>query len=320
MSVNEEKDEYLECIKNSEKVNWRISDLLPKDRKLDMSTAWLAPTLTLENKMPFLSDDEKLKFNHIKSASYANLFAFVEEYITAEIVNAAQEITFDNNNRLRALLRFSEEEVKHQTLFLQFLEIFQENFATEVGVLQGAEEVAGVILSNSAPGVMFVTYHLELITQQHYIDNMKDNSGLNEQFTNLLKKHWQEEMQHAKLDSLELLNMTKDASPEEIQGCFEEYIGILGAFKGLLKNQAELDLESIQKASGRTFSEEEKEQFVHINWYSYVKMFILHGFENLLFRKFVDKLNPELMKMVEKNRQEILEEFKDLEEYKEIAA
>ena len=44
--------------------------------------------------------------------------------------------------------------------------------------------------------------HIEWMTQSHYVDSVRDDGELDPLFKSLLKHHWMEEAQHAKLDTL----------------------------------------------------------------------------------------------------------------------
>lgn len=99
--------------------------------------------------------------------------------------------------------------------------------------------------------VLLVTLHLEIITQAHYVDAMKDNGDVEPLFVSLFKHHWLEEAQHAKLDVLELEKLREGASPEQIALAEQEYIEILHAFAGLLGRQAALDAGSGERCRQR---------------------------------------------------------------------
>jgi hypothetical protein len=285
-------DSYLKCIENSEKVSWSIEELVPDDYKFDFKKSFLPGSLTFENKLPFLSTQEKLHLNHIRSASYMNLFGFVEEFITAFMIRIAADSSFEENFRLRALLRFSEEEVKHQMLFNKYVSLFNKNFPTRCEFLSGADDVANVILSNSKLSVLFITYHIEIMTQQHYLETVKDDTSLDESFSFILKKHWQEEAQHAKLDLYEIHRVARDSASEEISSSINDYFNIIDAFIGLLMKQTEMDLESLQRCANRKFSDDEKALFMKVQHYSYIYDFIIYGIKNPTLQAEINSIFP----------------------------
>jgi hypothetical protein len=70
------------------------------------------------------------------------------------------------------------------------------------------------------------------------------------QFKSLLKHHWMEEAQHARLDTLMVEALASACSPEEVDCAIEEYIEIGGFLDAAMKQQAALDLEALTAATG----------------------------------------------------------------------
>ena len=54
--------------------------------------------------------------NQIRGNSYCHIFAFVEEYIVPLVIDRARTDVYGDETRLWSLLRFAEEEVKHQEM------------------------------------------------------------------------------------------------------------------------------------------------------------------------------------------------------------
>lgn len=279
--------DYASCIANSEKVAWKLDEVMPVGTQLDFSRPFLPEQLVMLKSVTCLSDDEKKKLNQIVSNAYLNLFGFVEEYILATIVQHANAEMFGDRTAVRALCRFAEEEVKHQQLFERYRQAFNRGFGHDCGVLESAVAVAEVIMSKSPIAVMVLTLHIELMTQQHYTECIKDNAQIDPLFASLLRFHWLDEAQHAKLDALELEKLAVMASKEQIEQAVEEYLQILGAFDGLLKQQAEMDIASLAIVAKRTFGQEEHEQMTTALISSYRKTFITYGMTNPGFVKIM---------------------------------
>lgn len=277
--------DYASCIANSEKVAWTLDEVMPTGTELDFSRPFLPEQLVMLGSVKCLSGDEKKKLNQIVGNAYLNLFAFVEEYILATIVQHANAEMFGDRIAVRALCRFAEEEVKHQELFGRYREAFNRGFGHECGVLESAVEVAEVIMSKTPIAVMVLTLHIELMTQQHYTECIKDNSNIDPFFASLLKYHWLDEAQHAKIDALELEKLVEMAAPEEIEKGIDEYLGVLDAFDGLLKQQAEMDIESLAAITGREYSPEERTEIMDALLASYRKTFVVYGMTNPGFVK-----------------------------------
>jgi hypothetical protein len=283
--------DYDSCVRNSEKVAWSVDDVLPLGTSLDFSRPFLPESLSGEHNVASLSPAERTTLNQITGNAYLNLFAFVEEYIVATAVQHAQAELFGDHSALRALVRFAEEEVKHQQLFWRYRDAFKRDFSTPCDVLGSAAEVAGVILSKSPIAVLMVTLHLEIMTQGHYVDSVRDATGIDPLFAKLLKHHWLEESQHARIDALELKKFSDGASAQQIVTAFDDYLGLIDAFDGLLASQAKMDAVSLARALSRSLSDAESAEIVKAQHAAYRHTFLILGMENPMFLDFMKKLS-----------------------------
>jgi hypothetical protein len=142
-------------------------------------------------------------------------------------------------------------------------------------------------------GVLLTTLHLELITQAHYIDCIKDNQEIDDLFRSLFKHHWLEESQHAKLDVLELLKLRRKADEAQVQQAVDDYFGICSAFEELLAAQAKLDVGSLELAAGRTFPESKAAAIEAAQRRSYQQAFLGCGLTNMVFQDFLSQHFPQ---------------------------
>lgn len=287
--------EYQSCINNSERVSWRIDDLLPKDAAIDFTRRILSDALTGTESLGCLSAEEKLLLNQIRSNSYAHLFLFLEEYVVELMSQRAGFVVHRNSTQMRALLRFSEEEIKHQQLFSRYTALFARGFKVTPALLNNQVEVARIILSKSHLAVLILNLHLELITQQHYLESIRDNQreDLDPLLCNMLKYHWFEEAQHARLDYLEAQKVLAEA-PEAaaaLDSAMTEYAELLAGLRGVLVAQLELDIQTLEKAAGRAFTEDERKEIFTAQERSYVWTFIGVGMKAPLFLSRVRELS-----------------------------
>jgi hypothetical protein len=283
--------DYASCLANSDKVTWTLDDVMPSGTELDFSRPFLPEQLVMLKTVTCLNDQEKKRLNQIVGNAYINLFGFVEEYILATVVQHANAEMFGDRTAVRALCRFAEEEAKHMQLFDRYREAFNRGFGHNCGVLESAVQVAEVIMSKSPIAVMVLTLHIELMTQQHYTECIKDNTQIDPFFASLLRFHWLDESQHAKLDALELEKLAVMAAPEELEQAVDQYLEILGAFDGLLQQQAEMDIASLSADVQRTFNEAEREQMMNALKSSYRKTFIVYGMTNPGFVKIMGSMS-----------------------------
>ena len=225
--------------------------------------------------------------------AYCHIFAFVEEFIIPMVTQEALKDAYGDEVRLRALLRFAEEELKHQELFRRAMALFDQGFRTKCGLIPGREEVAKVVLSKSRLAVLYLTTLIEWFTQRHYLEHVRDASGLDELFRDLLRFHWMEEAQHAKLDTLLLDEIAEKATLEEREAAIDELLELGGAIDGLLSQQIGLNIETLERATGRRFTEAEKEEITTKTQRAWRWTFLVSGLEHPNFVKLVKELTKE---------------------------
>jgi hypothetical protein len=252
---------YQSALAAAESIHWRIEDIIGGDKRLDFTKPFMPESLAHTEPLTFLNREEKRVLNQIRGNAYLCIFGLVEEFILPFVLDHARSQLHGDDYRVRALLKFAGEEAKHIQLFKRFREEFEEGFGTECPVIGPPEAIAEAILSHDPLGVALTTLHIEWMVQRHYVDSIKDDQKLDPQFKSLLKHHWIEEVQHAKLDTLMVEALAEKRSEEERMSGVEEYLAIGGFIDGGLQQQVEFDLNSFEQAAGRTLIDNEKEEF-----------------------------------------------------------
>src|SRR5690606_30296138 len=99
---------------------------------------------------------------------------------------------------------------------------------------------------------------------RHYVESVRDQSGLDPQFKSLLEHHYVEEVQHAKLDTLMVEALAADLSEAEIARAVEEYLEIGVFIDQGLRQQLDLDLAALERAGGRRLDPDETARYVAV--------------------------------------------------------
>src|SRR6476620_10803468 len=193
---------YRDTLTASQKVGWRIEDIIGGDKKLDFTKPFLAETLARVEGLSFLTPNERRTLNQIRGNTYLAIFGLVEEFILPFVLDHARPHLQGDDYRVRALLQFAGEEAKHIQLFKRFKQEFEDGFGTDCSVIGPPEEIAKAVLAHSPLGVALAILQIEWMSQRHYVDSIKDDQELDPQFKSLLKNHWMEEAKNAKLDTL----------------------------------------------------------------------------------------------------------------------
>jgi hypothetical protein len=252
---------YQSTLALSEIPRWRIEDIIGDKKRLDFYRPFMPETFARTEPLSFLNEDEKLILNQIRGNAYLCIFGLVEEFILPFVLDHARTHLQGDDYRTRALLQFAGEEAKHIQLFKRFRQEFEDGFGTTCQVIGPPEAIAQAILAHEPLGVALTTLHIEWMVQRHYVDSIRDDQDLDPQFKSLLKHHWMEEVQHAKLDTLMVEALAAGKSEEQIMSGVEEYLAIGGFIDGGLQQQVELDLDSFEQAAGRDLNDSEREQF-----------------------------------------------------------
>lgn len=252
---------YQATLTASQAVNWRVEDIIGGELRLDFAKPFMPESLARVEPLTFLTRDEKRILNQIRGNTYLRIFGLVEEFILPFVLDHARPQLQGDDYRVRALLQFAGEEAKHIQLFKRFRQDFEDGFGTECSAIGPPEAIASVILAHSPLGIALTILHIEWMSQRHYVESIRDDQELDPQFKSLLKHHWLEEAQHAKLDTLMVESLAAGQTEDEIMEGVEEYLEIGGFLDGGLAQQIEFDLESFINATGRQLTKSEQEVF-----------------------------------------------------------
>jgi hypothetical protein len=245
-------------------MNWRLEDLIGEGRRLDFSRPFLPETFAQTQPLGFLTPEGKLKLNHIRARGYLALFELVESFVVPFIRDQADDGAVTEPCRAEALRHFAGEEEKHRQLFGSVLQEFDAGFGTECSLIGPSEDIRQAILGHGPLAVTIAILSLEWMSQGHYLGSVKDNQDLDPQFRSLLKHHWIEEAQHARLDALVLKSLAQRSSAQDIATAIQEYFEIGAFLDAGFRQQAQLDLASLGRATGLILSEEERSQFLEV--------------------------------------------------------
>ncbi len=291
--------DYYDTIVASQKVNWRIEDIIGGDKKLDFSKPFMPESLARVNGLSFLTDDEKVVLNQIRGHAYLAIFGLAEEFILPFVIDHVRPTLDDDDYRVRAFLQFAGEEAKHIQLFKIFSEEFRQNFGTECKVIGPPAEVAKAVLSHGPLGIALAILHIEWMTQRHYIESIRDDQLLDPQFKSLLKNHWLEEAQHAKLDTRMVESLADGLEPDVIERGVDDYLSIGGILDGGARQQTLFDLEAFELATGRILNDDEREEFIDIQVQANRWTYIGTGMTHPKFLYTLGGLSPEQRKRIE---------------------
>ena len=249
--------------------------------------------------LAFLNAEEKRVLNQIRGNAYLCIFGLVEEFILPFLMDHSRPLSLEDDYRTRALLQFASEEAKHIHLFRRFREEFENGFGTTCAVIGPPKAIAAAVLSHDPLAVAFAILQIEWMTQKHYLESVADNQALDPQFKSLLRHHWMEEAQHARLDTLVVEALAEGRSRQQLEQALDEYLEIGGFIDGGLKQQTEFDIEAFERATGRKLSTAERETMREVQLQANRWTYLGSGMSHPNFLATLEGLLPELRTRIE---------------------
>ena len=248
---------YEATLASSLRAQWRLDDVLRADQELDFSRNFLPESLARTAAIASLNPFEQRILNQISAHQYLSVFGIVEEFILPFLIDHARPHLLEDDWRVRALLNFAGEEAKHIHLFKRFHEAFVRGFPVECQVIGPSEEIGAEVLKHDALAVALVILMIEWMTQQHYLGSIRDDGDLDPLFKSLMKHHWMEEAQHAKLDTLIVDALAEGRTEEQVDKAIDEFLEIGTFLDNGFKAQAAFNLDALETVIGRKLEDRE---------------------------------------------------------------
>ena len=250
-------DRYARCIQNSKRLRWDIEADIIRGRQFDTAHKYLPDGLSLAGEFTTLSAGEKRFVSQIQGRTYANIFGLVERFINAKILELTQDHWFGDQVALEAMIRYSDEELKHQALFRRIEAMIAEAMPPGYRFDIDPNDVAHVVLGKSTWAVLAFTLDIELFSQAHYRQSIDPDTELSALFKDVFLYHWKEESQHAILDELEWVRIDAELTAEERDAAVGEFIELVAAVDGIVRSQAKADAVYFAAACGRAVGADE---------------------------------------------------------------
>lgn len=283
-------DRFARCIAASKRVRWDIDDDVIRNRTPDTNHKFLPDGLSLVDRIAGLNDTERRLLSQIQGRTYANIFGLVERFICAKVLEMSRDYWFGDQTALEALIRFCDEELKHQELFRRVESLVADAMPAGYRFLPDPDEVAGAVMSKSTWAVLALTLHIELFTQQHYRESIEPDSDLSALFKDIFLFHWKEESQHAIMDELEWIRFDEGLNAEQRDRGVEDFIDLVCAVDGILQVQAGEDVRYFTEIADRGFSDAERADIEDGVLRAYRWQYILSGAQHPHFLEVLTSL------------------------------
>jgi hypothetical protein len=252
--------DYASIVAASEKVAWTVDEIF-RDRRFDASKPMVPASWVRTQALAFLTDQDQLTLNHCRAFSYAHLNGNYEEFIPLHLTGIVQQDWHDDRAHLRALLRFGDEEMKHQQLFRRTETVLEHSCGHPFGRYFDDHKArvtafTKAVLAYPPLPRFLLLLAFEFGTRRHYIESIQERTEASGDplYVDVLQAHWLEEAQHVKSDMLEVAQLARGLSPEELSVAFDQVVGIGGLVDATFVGQVDKEIETLQQVTSRTLS------------------------------------------------------------------
>ena len=233
---------YARTIEVSKRIRWDIDRDVIRGREFDLAHTFLPDGLSLIDEIAGLSADQRRFLSQVQGRTYAHMFGLVERFIGANMLEVSRDHWLGDQTALEAIVRFTDEELKHQELFRRIERLVAARMPAGYRFDASANDVAGFVLGKCKWAVLALTCHIELFSQAHYRASIAAADDLSPLFEDVFLFHWKEESQHAIVDELEWAREDRKlASDADRDAAVADLITLIGGVDGILQAQAAAD-------------------------------------------------------------------------------
>jgi hypothetical protein len=285
--------DYAKCIDISKQVRWDMDKDVIRGREFDLLHKFLPDGISKVDDLDFLNEEERNSLSQVQGRTYSNMFGFVERFIVAKILEVTRGHWLGDQIALEALVRFCDEELKHQRLFRRIEPMLAAGMPDGYTFPHQPDAVAAAVLQKSTWAVLVLILEIELFTQEHYRHSIEPNENLSPLFKDIFLFHMKEETTHALMDELELLREDKKLTPMERDRAVDELIELVGAVDGLLQAQSKADVDYFLKVRNPLLEKGQIDRIREGVLKAYRWQYIFSGAEHPRFTKVLGGLITE---------------------------
>jgi hypothetical protein len=294
-----QQQRYAKVIAASKRIRWDIDADVIRGRRLDAARKFMPDGLSRVNQLEFLRPNEMRFLSQVQGRTYANMFGLIERYIGAKTLEISRDYWLGDQVALEALVRFTDEELKHQELFRRLEVMAAEVMPAGYEFRPQPAKVAATVLGKCTWAVLGLTLNIEIVTQAHYRSTIEPDASLSDLWKDVFLYHWKEESQHAILDELEWRREDGRLSAMQRDIAVGELIELVGAIDALLQAQATSDASYFIRTAGRTFTGTEQSAIHDLLLRAYRWQYILTGAQEPRFVEALKSLvSPAQMERV----------------------
>jgi hypothetical protein len=281
---------YARCIKISKRVRWDIDADVIRGRDFDDTRTFLPSGLSKVDDLEFLAAGERRLLSQVQGRTYAFMFGLVERFIGAKVLQLSGQHWLGDQVALEALVRFSDEELKHQELFRRLEAMLAARMPNGFRKTAEPNAIATFVLSKRTWAVLALTAHIELFSQAHYVQSIAPREELCPLWKDVFMFHWREESQHAVLDELEWRAEHARISDAERDAAVNDLIDLVAGVDGVLQAQSAADADYYAAINTRRITAKERERIGATLLRAYRWQYIASGAQHPHFNELLQQM------------------------------
>ena len=281
---------YAATIEASKRVRWEIDRDVFRGRRFDFERKFLPDGLSKIGQLPFLSPREMRYMSQVQGRTYANMFALVERFIGAKMLDISRDYWLGDQVALEALVRLTDEELKHQEMFRRLERMAAAGMPQGYDFKPEPDDVATAVLGKCTWAVLALTLDLEIFTQSHYRSSIEPDGELSDLWKDVFLFHWKEESQHAIVDELEWRREHERLDAAGRDRGVDDLIALVGAVDGIVQMQAAADADYFLQTSGRIYTKDEDAAVRDVMLKAYRWQYIASGVQEPRYAEVIASL------------------------------
>jgi hypothetical protein len=281
---------YAKCIEVSKRIRWDTERDVIRGRSFDFGKKFLPDGLSKVERLPFLAADEKRLFSQVQGRTYANMFALVERFIGVKVLDISKDHGLGDQVALEALVRLTDEELKHQALFRRLEGMMAASMPSGYGFVPQPNDVAQAVLAASTWAVLALICDIELFSQAHYRSSIDPAADTDPLWKDVFLFHWKEESQHAILDEMEWMREDGKLEAAQRDAAVDQLIGLVAAVDGICRLQADADAVYFAQAARRPFEPAQAKAIADTLLAAYRWQYIVSGVQDPRFLEILGSM------------------------------
>jgi hypothetical protein len=285
-----DSNRYAKCVEVSKRIRWDTDRDVIRGRQFDFGKSFLPDGLSKAAQLPFLAADERRLFSQVQGRTYANMFALVERFIGAKVLEISQRHWLGDQVALEALVRLTDEELKHQEMFRRLEAMCASGMPPGYRFLPQPNDVAQAVLAASTWSVLALTCDIELFSQAHYRSSIDPETQIDPLWKDVFLFHWKEESQHAILDEMEWMREDEKLDGAQRDKAVDDLISLVAAVDGICQMQARADAEYFVEVVGRSFDADQQRAIHTTMLAAYRWQYIVSGVQDPRFLEIMGSM------------------------------